>query len=334
MRATVLAVVLLSACGDDGGGAIDAAPGTPDGGGAGPDGGGGEGGTWSEAAPLLGGPRQETGVAGLGGLAWVLGGFDEGGAIVGELASYDAATNTWQERAPFPVGLHHANFAAVGDLLWVVGSLRGLGFTANGEVWSYDPAADAWTERGAMPAGSERGASGVAVVGTKIYLAGGGYPATDAFHAYDTATDQWETLPSLPTPREHLVAVAVGTQVVVIGGRDGIDAHTDRVDLFDVVTGSWSAGAAMPTSRGGMAAAALDGRIYVFGGEGNAGMPSGVFDAVESYDPASDTWMTHTPMRTPRHGTGAARIGTRIVVPGGADVQAFGAVDTVEIFTP
>jgi hypothetical protein len=38
-------------------------------------------------------------------------------------------------------------------------------------------------------------------------------------------------------------------------------------------------------------------------------------------------------MVTPRHGMGAAAIGNSLYVPGGATVQAFGAVDTFEILT-
>ena len=39
-------------------------------------------------------------------------------------------------------------------------------------------------------------------------------------------------------------------------------------------------------------------------------------------------------MRTPRHGMGAATVGGALYVPGGADVQGFGAVDVVERFVP
>jgi hypothetical protein len=39
-------------------------------------------------------------------------------------------------------------------------------------------------------------------------------------------------------------------------------------------------------------------------------------------------------MRTPRHGTGAAGVGDVLIVPGGADRLAFGAVATVEAFSP
>jgi hypothetical protein len=39
-------------------------------------------------------------------------------------------------------------------------------------------------------------------------------------------------------------------------------------------------------------------------------------------------------MRSPRHGTGAAGFEGRLYVPGGADVQGFGAVDTNEVLVP
>ena len=90
----------------------------------------------------------------------------------------------------------------------------------------------------------------------------------------------------------------------------------------------------MPISRGGSTGAILNGRLYVFGGEGNESQPSGVFANVEVYDPVTDTWQVLPPMPTPRHGTGAATVGSTIYVPGGATVAGFGAVDTHESLTP
>ena len=90
----------------------------------------------------------------------------------------------------------------------------------------------------------------------------------------------------------------------------------------------------MPTSRGGVASAVLDGRLYVFGGEGAPDVASGVFDAVEVYDVAGDRWSVLEPMPSPRHGMGAAAVDGRIIIPGGADEQAFGAVETVSSYQP
>lgn len=74
----------------------------------------------------------------------------------------------------------------------------------------------------------------------------------------------------------------------------------------------------------------LDGRLIVVGGEGNAASASGVFDASESFDPATGRWTTLERMRTPRHGTGAVGVNGRLIVPGGASVEGFGAVGVNE----
>lgn len=80
---------------------------------------------------------------------------------------------------------------------------------------------------------------------------------------------------------------------------------------------SWSSRAPLPTARSGVAAAVLNRWIFIFGGE-RAG---GVFSENEAYDPAADRWMTMTPMRTPRHGTGGTVVGSLIYIPAGGLVN-------------
>jgi N-acetylneuraminic acid mutarotase len=294
-------------------------------------------GEWLSRAPLPAGPRQETAVVALDGEVYLIGGFNAGAAIVATVEAYDPGANTWRAIAPLPVAMHHANAAAVDGQIYVTGFLTGGGFTANGAVYAYDPGTDAWTPKTSMPSGTQRGASGVAVVGTKIYVAGG-YRAGAAvadFSAYDTATDTWETLPAVPSPRDHLVAGAIDGVVYVAGGRNGtIAGHIPDLDAYDPIAATWSPRPPMPTSRGGAAAAVIGGRLYVFGGEGS-GSGTGVFNQSQAYTAASGHW--HTGLRvmdTPRHGTGAAEVAGVIYVPGGATVQAFGAVATNESFTP
>ena len=74
--------------------------------------------------------------------------------------------------------------------------------------------------------------------------------------------------------------------------------------------------------------------LFVFGGEGNADASNGVFPQAQRYDAQNDTWFTLTDMPTPRHGTGAALVRGKIVVPGGADMEGFAAIATVESFSP
>ena len=75
------------------------------------------------------------------------------------------------------------------------------------------------------------------------------------------------------------------------------------------------------------------GRAYLFGGEGNASDPNGMFSEVESYDFAADTWSKLAPMKTARHGMGAATIGDEILVPGGGTKAGLVATDIVESLT-
>jgi hypothetical protein len=120
----------------------------------------------------------------------------------------------------------------------------------------------------------------------------------------------------------------------VAGGRQReIESQTATVYEY-TPGGAWVVREPMPTARGGTACGVIDDTLIVVGGEGNPDTPSMVFPDVEAYAVADDAWTTLAPMVTPRHGMGAAAWDGRPYVPGGATVQAFGAVDTHEVLTP
>jgi N-acetylneuraminic acid mutarotase len=292
---------------------------------------------WRTLAPLGLGARQEHPAVALAGEIYVLGGFDGSARIVDSVEAYDPARDAWRsDIAPLPVPLHHANVAQVDGRIYVTGSLRELGFEPDGRVFEYDPTDDRWRERRSMPAGTERGASGVAVIDGRIFIAGGlrgGSVAT--FSAYDPAADEWESLPDLPLALDHLSAGAVGGVFYAVGGRNAsIASGTAATFSYDPATREWTRRADMPTARGGVAGAVVEEKIYVLGGEGNRAAASGVFPDVEVYDPATDTWEVMEPMALPRHGVGAAVFDGRIYIPGGGVSQGFGATATVDAFTP
>jgi N-acetylneuraminic acid mutarotase len=295
---------------------------------------------WRRLPDLIRGSRQEIGVAALGGEIYVVGGYHEDeNNILSQVPwadAYDPTSQTWRSLADLPATLHHVNLAALGDRLYVVGSLVGGGFNADGRVFSYDPACDEWTEKASMPAGSARGGSGVTVLNDRIFVAGGYRSGAVAdFSAYDPDADSWETLPPLPQARDHGVAGAIGGRIIIAGGRSGgIYGHTADVFSFDPNTNSFSPRAPMPTSRAGSAAAVFHDRLFVFGGEGDAQDPDGVFDEVEAYDPVADLWQVHPALPTKRHGMGAAVLGDVIFVPGGASIAAFAPLAVMEAYTP
>jgi uncharacterized protein (TIGR03437 family) len=205
--------------------------------------------------------------------------------------------------------------AAVNGKFYVLGAIRiGTSFI-DGNTYEYDPAADRWTTVGRM--GAPRGASGVAAIGSTIYVAGGltisGSVAT--FAAFDTTTKQWIQLPDMPTARDHLTAQALNGKFYAIAGRVGADVRAN--EEYDPATRTWRSRAGIPTARGGLASGNVRGRIQVFGGEGNSGTPEGTFAQHEEYDPVSDTWGTLTLMPFPRHGLYGATLDNRIFAPSG-----------------
>lgn len=271
----------------------------------------------------------------LGTTIYVIGGFDENLAVVDTLQVFDTQTCAWSLGPTLPRAVHHANAAVHGGRIYVLGAMEDASFITVGHVWSLAPGDTEWQVHTPMAAGQARGAGITATIGDRIYLAGGlRNGSVSQLSAYDPATDTWDTsLPPLPVNRDHGCGGAIGGTLYATGGRaTGIGALQGEVYAY-TPGGAWEARAAMPTPRGGTACGVVGDRIVVVGGEGNGAIASGVFPDVESYSPDANAWTVHDPMVTPRHGMGAAAIGNSLYVPGGATVQAFGAVDTFEILT-
>jgi N-acetylneuraminic acid mutarotase len=285
-------------------------------------------------------PIQDHAVATLESKVYVLGGFRT------DAFAYDTRTQQWSRLAavPAPMGIHHPNVAAVDGRIYVVGTLMRNGGpeteATSGAVWIYDPGSDAWTTGSTMPKPAKwRGASAVAAIGSKIYVAGGykgrisGTPMPD-FQVYDTALDTWQTLPDLPVARDHVMGASVGDIFYVIGGED-TDQVFDRVDIYDPAAGAWQAGTPMPTARAGAATGVIDGRIIVAGGDDENPGESQVFAATESYDPSTDSWTTLDPMPSPRQGImGLSGTGGVLYVIGGGDVTGGSVTRTFTAFVP
>ena len=289
-----------------------------------------QGGTWLALASM-GEPRQEIGVAEVGGVVYVAGGFRGDTAPTGTTEAYDIARDSWRFVAPLPEALHHPGAAALYGKVYVVG-----GYDASGAVdslWEYDPGADRWQRRASLP--TARGALAAVALDGRLYAIGGdrGRPVGE-LAAYDPQADAWETLPAMRHGRDHLAAGVVNGRIYIAGGRNGRDFAMTVLEEYDPATRTWTERAAMLTGRSGIAGAGVGARFYVFGGEGNRGHPQGIFDAVEAYDPAQNAWTRLAPMRTPRHGINAAVVGTRVYLPGGATVEGFGVTTANEAFDP
>jgi len=276
-------------------------------------------GTWSPRASIVGGGRLEAAVVAWEGRLVVVGGFDRNLDIVARVDAYDVETDAWTALEDMPVALTHANAAVVGAKLYVLGGLAGVDFAGSGAAFVYEN--DAWSELAPLPVGAERGASGVAVDGTRIVLAGGsaGSVTLSSVLSFETTTGEWSALPDLPSPRSHPVAASVGGTIVVIGGLSQVDGTGPLAETLVLEGDTWTPRAPMPTARGGCASGILAGRFICAGGE----TATSVVAATEAYDPAADVWTTLAPMLTPRAGTYGASLADGLHVPGGARVLMY-----------
>jgi len=271
---------------------------------------------WDTRAQLID-ANSEMAVAELDGKIYVLGGYPASRVTVRTVQVYDTATDRWSLTTPMPIALNHQMATAVNGRLYVIGGQTtdsGTGSFTN-TVFEFNPATSNWTSKASMPTSRSAGAS--AVIGNRIYVAGGRPPRGADFAVYDTSSNLWTTLPNLPTARNHLATCAIGGKVYVAGGRLGggfTSAMTNVLEVFDPATMMWSTRAPMPTTRGGVNGIAVGDCFFVFGGEG----PSGVFDEMEMYVQPQNRWYSLESLPVAVHGvTGAAFVNGWIHLPGG-----------------
>ena len=249
----------------------------------------------------------------------------EGGS--GTLA-YDLASDSWTTglKTRPQVGHHHAA-ETLGGKLYLLGGLK----AGMGKVQIYNPATNAWSLGADIPFAAGSGAT--AVIGGKIYFAGGivGASTTDRAAVYDPATNLWTPLPAMPRGVNHAAAATDGQRLYVFGGRAGGNTVTDGYDvvqIFDPATGQWQSSLdpasgipALPQPRGGMGKAVFaNGVFHVIGGETKTGAgatSNNVYNRVDIYDPAARTWRLGPALPTARHGIFPLPHNGRILVAGG-----------------
>ena len=175
------------------------------------------------------------------------------------------------------------------------------------------------------------------IIDEKLYAMGGfdgPFPKwvlkSDMF-IYDIQSNTWEKGESLPEARGEHVALVLGENIHVIGGRvkegEGEDHFDNYIDsnahrVFNTKSGKWTSAAAAPTARNSAAAAVIDGLIYVVGGRYNEVQEDGSqlqqnVTALEMYDPGNDSWKSLSPMPEALGGNAATVLDGQLYVFGG-----------------
>jgi len=166
------------------------------------------------------------------------------------------------------------------------------------------------------------GMAAVATSGGRIYLLGG-VGTESQVNIYDPATGSWASGAALPFGRRGAAAVAdPAGRIYLLGG--ALDpalggGRMARVDLYDPATNSWASTppAAMSVPRHSLGAAWLNGRIVTAGGDDGLTTNFIGSRAVESYDPATNTWEPLPSLLALRAGMGLAAAGGKLYAVGG-----------------
>ena len=222
------------------------------------------------------------------------------------------------EKAPMPTSRYAFTSNVVDNKIYVIG---GFDFHFN-LVEAYDPATDVWTTK--TPSSSPHAAAAGCVIDGKIYVFGGGTNAewvTDV-EAYDPAADAWTKKAPIPfgsgaSIGMNTCALAANGKAYLMGGL--ANPAPARVAEYDPVTDRWNV-TNSSILEFGAAALNLNGLIYFIGGcEFRAlGICPSAIDALQSYDPATGAWTSHSPMITPRADFCATSDNGKIYVMGGA----------------
>ena len=272
--------------------------------------------------------RRMMGSVTVNGKIYVIGGRD-GTTLRDETMVYDPTTETWTFAAPIPAMRSGLAVSAVNGKIYAIGGTN-LGTYVN-TVEEYDPITDTWSTNTSMP--TERSGLSAGVVNGRIYAIGGqnNIPVLDTVEEYDPITDTWASKTSMPTRRTRMAAAVVNDKIYVIGGLDGGGGWSGNVEEYDPATDTWTLKASMPTRRRDLALAVLNGKIYAIGGVGYDPNNALVYDVVEEYDPATDTWASKTAMPTGREYLTASSVNNKIYALGGS-IGAGGSTtfDTVE----
>lgn len=178
-----------------------------------------------------------------------------------------------------------------------------------------------WQTLAPMPAARQELAS--AVLNGKIYVMAGydeNGNSTDSVFVYNPATDTWASAHPLPSLNNHNNAAVAAGKLYSFGGR------SLTTYLYDPLNDSWAPVATLNLGRGDTAAVGvINDKIYVAGGD-----PAG--NALEVFNPATNTWTILAPMSVARNHCGGGVINGKFYVVGGRG--AAGAPTALEAYDP
>lgn len=282
-------------------------------------------------------PSPEPGAIEIGDYVYMVGGQKREGTEALNLR-FDARTGKYKRLADAPVAIDHPVVAKHdGEVILASGYVDGE--TATGQMWAYNPETDEWREL--PPMRTLRGAAGGAVIGDKLYVAGGleqfgnEYKPYDTMEIFDFETEEWEDGPSMHQARHHFDVAVVDGKLFAAGGRVPSNTSLSSFEEFDPERGTWRVLPPIPTGSGSPGVTAIDGKVVVTGGgdevvPGDTGDTGYILKASYAYDPKTEKWTRLADLNRARHGHVAAAADGRVWVFRGVPCPGYGEMSSVE----
>jgi N-acetylneuraminic acid mutarotase len=142
-------------------------------------------------------------------------------------------------------------------------------------------------------------------------------------HASVFAQGRWIKLAPFPEPSEELLGASAGGKLYVFAGLAPGWKPKALVYEYDPATDKWTKKKPMALASHHVAITELKGKIYAFGGFVLPASGPAAWQPIDNafeYDPAADSWKALAPMPTKRGAAGAAAVGDKVYVIGGATV--------------
>lgn len=189
--------------------------------------------TWARKADMPGTGFSLSGQASVGSKLYVIGGMKRalGQTYSNALLQYDAITNVWETKAPYPGG----SFAEIGAFvingeLYAGGGWSGSPNISSNLFYRYNSQSNTWTQLTSAPNnGSVNGS--FAIGDTGYFLFAGSGTTAGSLYAYNSLTNTWTQKQSLPD-----YGLSGGSQ----GGTGNIVAKDGNAYIVGVTGGSYS----------------------------------------------------------------------------------------------
>jgi N-acetylneuraminic acid mutarotase len=129
----------------------------------------------------------------------------------------------------------------------------------------------------------------------------------------------------MPTARSGFAIAVYQNKIYCIGGTVGdsdnlVSGFTGVNEVYDPAKNTWETKASMPTPRADLCASVVDGKIYLIGGKEYWQVNPFYHELAvnEVYAPATNSWLTMSPMPIPAFGYASEVVDDKIYVIGGA----------------